>query len=125
MNVEKQVAHWLNSAKEDWEVACQLLETGKTQHGLFFVHLTIEKALKAIYTKRLAQVPPKIHRLEKLALMCGISLDTEQIRILGDVNAFNIVGRYADEDAVKTSEEFARELHKQAGIIYQWLIKQL
>ena len=73
MIIEKQVAYWLNSAKEDYEAAIQLLDGGKYRHGLFFLHLTVEKVLKAIYSKRLAQVPPKIHNLETLLKWVDVS----------------------------------------------------
>ena len=63
MNIDKQVAYWLDGAKEDWEVSSKLLDMDNIRHGLFFLHLTIEKTLKAVYTKRLAQVPPKLHNL--------------------------------------------------------------
>lgn len=125
MNVEKQVAHWLKSAKEDWEVADQLLQSGKIRHGLFFVHLTVEKTMKAVYTKRLTQVPPKIHRLEKLALMCGLNLTAEQIQVMGNINTYNLEGRYQDEEADEIDEQSAKELQGKANEVYQWLVSQL
>jgi len=48
VNIDKQVAYWRNGAVEDWEVAAHLLERGNVRHGLFFVHLAVEKALKAL-----------------------------------------------------------------------------
>jgi HEPN domain-containing protein len=125
VNVEKQVAHWLKSAKEDWDVAGQLLQSGKIRHGLFFVHLTIEKALKAIYTKRLSQVPPKIHRLEELALKCGLKLSAAQTQVIGNINTYNLEGRYQDEDADEIDEKSAKELQMKASEVYQWLVNQL
>ncbi|NCO95976.1 MAG: HEPN domain-containing protein, partial [Armatimonadetes bacterium] len=47
IDVEKQVAYWRDGAKEDWEVAQELVDRGRTRHGLFFGHLALEKLLKA------------------------------------------------------------------------------
>jgi HEPN domain-containing protein len=125
MNVEKQVAYWLNSAEEDWEVACQLLETGKIRHGLFFLHLSIEKVLKAIYSKRLAQVPPKIHNLEALLKRVEIPFTSEQMEKVQIINTFNLEGRYPDTNPpVPKSAELA-QYKKDSEEIYSWLIKQL
>jgi hypothetical protein len=44
VNVEKQVAHWLNSAKEDWEVANQLMEGRYADEKT--PHITVEFAEK-------------------------------------------------------------------------------
>lgn len=125
MNVEKQVAHWLNSAKEDWEVANQLMQSGKVRHGLFFVHLTLEKVLKAVYTKRLAQVPPKLHDLVKLAAKCGLDVTEDQNKILARITTYNMEGRYAGEESTEVAVETAKSLLQSGEGMYQWLIKRL
>jgi HEPN domain-containing protein len=125
VNVDKQVAHWLNSAKEDLEVAGQLIDGGKYRHGLFFIHLSIEKVLKAIYTKRLAQVPPKLHALDRLVELCGLQVSDEQTRIMARINAFNLEGRYPEQTPIQLDRESATGLKLKAEEVYQWLIKQL
>lgn len=125
MNVDKQVAHWLNSARDDLEAASQLIDGGKYQHGLFFVHLAVEKALKAIYTKRLAQVPPKIHALDRLVELCGLLISDEQMRIMARINAFNLEGRYPEQTPIQLDRQDALGLKLKAEEVYQWLIKQL
>jgi len=96
MNVDKQVAYWLESAKEDWEVANQLLQTGKVRHGIFFLHLTIEKTLKGLYCKQTSQVPPKTHNLLRLAELASLALTDEQRDVLAVINKFNSQGRHPD-----------------------------
>jgi hypothetical protein len=46
IDVEKQIAYWRAGAAEDWQVAQELINLGRTRHGLFFAHL-LEKLLKA------------------------------------------------------------------------------
>lgn len=125
MNIEKQVVYWLDSAKEDWEAAHQLLDGGKYRHGLFFLHLSIEKVLKAIYSKRLAQVPPKIHNLETLLKRVEIPHTVEQMEMVQTINTFNLEGRYPDANPPIPKSEELTQYKKEAGEIYSWLIKQL
>ena len=47
VDISKQIEYWNRSAQEDWQVAQQLVESGKIRHGLFFAHLALEKVLKA------------------------------------------------------------------------------
>ena len=52
IDIAQQIAYWRSGAREDWSVAVDLVERGRTRHGLFFVHLAIEKALKAHVCER-------------------------------------------------------------------------
>jgi len=47
VNIDKHISYWRNMAEEDWEVANQLIASDKIRHGLFFLHLSLEKILKA------------------------------------------------------------------------------
>ena len=46
VGVEKHIAYWRNGSDEDWQVALELVGSGRTRHGLFFAHLALEKMLK-------------------------------------------------------------------------------
>lgn len=126
MNIDKQVGYWVDGAKEDWEVSGKLLDMDNIRHGLFFLHLTIEKTLKAVYTKRLGQVPPKLHNLAKLAKMAGITLEEAMLETLLVVNTFNIEGRYPEGDSSTLPDKLeARKMRKETEELYQWLKSQL
>ena len=45
IDIQKQIDYWRNGAIEDWNVAEDLVSRNKTRHGLFFVHLALEKLL--------------------------------------------------------------------------------
>ena len=60
-DLQKQIDYWKNGALSDIETAEILIEKEKLLHGLFFCHLTIEKALKAHYVKTNLQLAPKTH----------------------------------------------------------------
>lgn len=65
--IEKQVAYWQDGAIEDWGVAKELIKRNKTRHGLFFVHLALEKLLKAQVCRRTQDLAPRVHNLVRLA----------------------------------------------------------
>jgi hypothetical protein len=44
INIDNQIKYWHQSSMEDIETAELLINSGKILHGLFFCHLTIEKA---------------------------------------------------------------------------------
>ena len=48
-NAEQVTSYWLTEANESLQVAEHLTEKGDYSYALFFGHLAIEKALKAIY----------------------------------------------------------------------------
>jgi len=125
IDIEKQVTYWERSAIEDWKVAEQLVRTRKTRHGLFFVHLALEKALKAHVCRHTQALAPRIHNLVRLAELSGLRLSDNQLDTLADINAFNIEGRYPDVFAPLPSYTEAREYLHRAEKVYQWLTKLL
>jgi HEPN domain-containing protein len=61
MDINGQIAYWRNSSSEDWQVALELIENGHVRHGLFFVHLAMEKILKAHVTRKMQDIPSTTH----------------------------------------------------------------
>ncbi|MDR3610586.1 MAG: HEPN domain-containing protein, partial [Ignavibacteriaceae bacterium] len=60
-NKTAQIEYWKTTAISDLETSEILIEKGKTVHGLFWCHLTIEKMLKAHYVKANNEFAPKTH----------------------------------------------------------------
>jgi HEPN domain-containing protein len=96
INIEKQVAYWRDGAVEDWEIAQELIERGRTRHGLFFVHLSLEKLLKAHVCRHTQDLAPRLHNLVRLAELAALPLSQAQVDVLAEINAFHIEGRYPD-----------------------------
>lgn len=96
IDIGKQIAHWRNSAVEDWSVAQDLVTRGKIRHGLFFAHLTLEKTIKAHVCKATGELASKIHNLVRLSQIAGLALSEDQIDLLAEVSEFNIEGRYPE-----------------------------
>ena len=114
INIPKQIEYWVKSAEEDFEVGSNLINTGKTRHGLFFIHLAVEKILKACVCKNKNETPPKIHNLLRLADIAGIKLENEQEQLLTEINEFNLEGRYPLDYFMQLEKSTAIEYIKKA-----------
>ena len=126
MDMNKQVAYWKDGAAKDLDFAGRLLERDEeVLYGLFFVHLTLEKAIKAHVCKQTGEFPPRIHNLLSLAKLGKIELSQEQTDFLGKMNLYNIQGRYPDMDFPTPSLERAKQYFERAKEMTEWLIKQL
>jgi HEPN domain-containing protein len=123
--IEQQIMYWARSSKQDLRVASMLLTNRKTRHGLFFMHLSMEKLLKALVCKTTQQPAPRIHSLPSLAERAGVALDPQQTKFLGRFDLFNIAGRYPEgvRDLPRSPE--AQKLAKEFRKIYRCLEKQL
>ncbi len=121
IDVDKQVRYWRDGAAEDWEVALHLIGTGRNRHGLFFVHLALEKSLKAIVCQHTQDSPPRIHNLIALYKLADVSPNREQIEAMAKLNAFQMEGRYPEDfPDVPTSAETNQYL-KSAKELMEWL----
>jgi len=124
VDIAKQVVFWRGSAKEDWEVAWQLIDAGRIRHGLFFAHLALEKILKAIVCKRINDLAPKLHNLSRLAELAVLELDSRGMEILAEMNAFHIEGRYPESLTKPPTKEEALHYMAEAEGVFQWLMNQ-
>lgn len=109
IDIGKQVNHWRKSAIEDLDVAEDLiLNRHRVLHGLFFVHLALEKLLKALVCQKTQKLAPYIHNLIRLSEIADLHLDPQHKTLLADVNDFNLSGRYPDLLVSKPSLPEAR-----------------
>jgi HEPN domain-containing protein len=124
VDIAKQIAFWRDSAKEDWDVARQLVDNGHTRHGLFFAHLALEKILKAIVCKKSEDLAPRLHNLSRLAELAALTLNTEKLEVLAEMNAFHIEGRYPESLTKPPTKEEALNYMAGAEGVFQWLMNQ-
>lgn len=124
VDIAKQIAFWRDSAKEDWDVAKQLVDNERTRHGLFFAHLALEKILKAIVCKHSQDLAPRLHNLSRLAELAALTIDTQKMEVLAEMNAFHIEGRYPESLAKPPTKEEALNYMAGAEGVFQWLMNQ-
>ncbi len=121
LNIDKQAAFWLESAREDWEVARELVAKGRTRHGLFFAHLAMEKALKAHVCRATGDVAPRTHVLLRLAEMSGVSFEEDRKGLLAEFDRYQLEGRYPESLEPPLSRSEAEEELGRAQEVFEWL----
>lgn len=125
VDIDKHISSWKKSADEDWGVAQQLLGSGRNRHGLFFAHLALEKMLKALVCKNTGDLAPRIHNLNRLIVLTGVTASSEQMDILAEMNAFHIEGRYPETLAKPPTNKEAARYMKRTEEVFQWLTNLL
>ncbi|MGD0518741.1 MAG: HEPN domain-containing protein [Thermoguttaceae bacterium] len=125
MDLQQQIEYWRKLSQEDLEAAEALLNNRKYRHALFFVHLAVEKMLKAHVTKITGKVPPRSHDVLRLADLARLDISDAQRTYLARLQRYSLEGRYPDfQPAVLSQEESKNELH-EARSICLWLANQL
>jgi HEPN domain-containing protein len=125
VDISQQVVYWRNGAEEDWEVANQLVNSGKTRHGMFFAHLALEKLLKAHICKKTEKLAPKIHNLVRLAEIAQLPLKSQDLDTLAEMNEFNLEGRYPITFVSPPTKKESQAYMKRAKGIFEWLTQKL
>jgi HEPN domain-containing protein len=125
VDIDTQIVYWRDGAEEDWAVAQELLSHGRIRHSLFFVHLALEKALKAHVCRHARDFAPRTHNLVRLAEAADLSLDSQQLDVLADMNEFSLEGRYPDQMTPAPTQQQAEEYATRAEEVMKWLTKQL
>ena len=95
-NVKELVKYWLKIAKHDHETMLSLFELRRYSDCLFYGHMVLEKALKALVAKNTKKHPKPIHNLLVLLQDSGVNLKKEETDFLAEANKFNIKARYPD-----------------------------
>ncbi len=125
VDISEQISYWQNSAREDFEVAKQLVDSGKNRHGLFFAHLALEKVLKAHVCKTTQELAPRVHNLVRLSEISGITTPESYVILLSEMNAFNLEGRYPMPFITAVSTEEAANYITETQEVLEWLNNQL
>ncbi len=125
IDISKQINYWRAGATEDWQVAVELVNAGRTRHGLFFAHLALEKMLKAHVCRTTRDLAPRIHILLRLAERTDLAWSEEQRLFLARFDRYQIEGRYPDMLPAAPDIALAREELKQAQEVFDWLNRKL
>ena len=121
MDRSKHIHFWFESAGEDWDAAQSLLEKGHVRHGLFFVHLAVEKRIKAAVVAETGEMPPKSHDLLRLAALARLSLDDDKRAALSRIARYCLEGRYPDTWGGPPEADEAKAVVATAESVSAWL----
>lgn len=122
------VNYWIQSSTDDLDTAVKLFESKKYHHCLFFVHLALEKILKAIFVSKKNEPAPFKHDLVRLAEKTELKIDNNTILQLAEISSFNIAARYDDykfKFYKKATKEYAKKWLSIGKDLYEFFSKKL
>ncbi len=108
------IKYWVDTASKDWTAIKKMLDCRSYVHALFFMHLVLEKLLKAHWVKNNAgNHPPGTHDLVKLHNESSLQMAEQDVVFFRIMNDFQLEGRYP-EHIQKLFREY--KLKKTNGI---------
>lgn len=105
MTQSESVKIWLDGAEDALDTCLKLYQSKKYHHALFFLHLAMEKVLKALFIKIKDSSPPYIHELRQITELSGLEINDQVRSQLDEISEFNVAGRY---------EEYKYKIYKRA-----------
>jgi len=118
---------WFLQSDYDLETAQQMLQSGRNIYCIFMCHLSLEKALKGLFIKRLNQIPPKLHALMYFVNKIQLELSDENLLIIKKIDSLSIPTRYPEDlralIALYTPIQTIG-IYEQTKTIQQWLKQQ-
>ena len=125
-----KVTYWIEMSDYDFDTAKAMLETKRYLYVAFMCHQTVEKILKAYWSKVLEEPPLKIHSLSRLAEKSGLDKDMseEQTDFIDELEPLNIEARYPSykERLMKSlTSDRCKELIEQTDKLRTWIKSKL
>jgi HEPN domain-containing protein len=125
--MDKKSQEWLKQADYDMDTAEFMFNGGRFFYTVFMCHLSIEKAMKGLYQKRLKETPPRTHNLVYLLNKIGVKPAETIGRFVIKLNEANVVTRY-HEDIDKLQKDYTQVVVKDMLIrskeVLGWIKKQ-
>lgn len=119
---DKVVSAWLEKSEDDLATAKTLLENRRFNWSVFICQQALEKCLKAGYVKKNKEVPPYIHKLERLSIL-ELDPPEEILNAIIEIDKYYLATRYPTyKEAVNIADETTAKLifdHTKAS--YKWL----
>ena len=119
---------WLKQADYDMDTADYMFGGGRYFYAVFMCHLSIEKALKGLYRKKLKEEPPRVHNLIYLLNKIGIKPPEPIGRFVVKLNEASVATRYPEEIS-KLQKDFTqgivRDILSKGRETLEWIRKQL
>jgi len=118
---------WFRQAQYDLGTAESLISAARYPPVIFFCHLSLEKALKALYVEKFNDNPEKTHSLVFLVEILELELPQQYMDSLFIINRVGITGRYPHNlDVVLeqyTKEKTEKIVHETKEIL-TWLMQK-
>lgn len=96
MTQKESIKIWVDGAEDALDTSNKLFENKKYHHALFFLHLTLEKILKALYVSIKDEAPPYVHNLKQISQATGLKFSENELNQLDEMSEFNVSARYEE-----------------------------
>ena len=124
MEQQLKYEEWFFQSDYDLETAQYMLQAERNIYCIFMCHLSLEKALKGLYIKRLYGFPPKLHDLIYFIDRMSLSPEKTHLNFLMWLNRMGIITRYPDDlqNMINLfSFEQTNNIYNQTKVIQQWI----
>lgn len=115
---------WFNQASYDMDTAEAMFKANRYIYTVFMCHLSVEKALKGLYTKILNEIPPKIHNLLYLVEKIKLQFPDDLYDFVFTLNRISGPIRYPD-DLQRMLKDYdkkkAEEILEKSKEVLKWL----
>jgi len=122
---ETLVQYWESGSKDDLESALTIFSKAERYPAsLFFLHLAIEKSLKAAYVRKTQEHAPFTHNLLSLVERLGWNPSEDLVILAAEINEFNTESRYPDQTLEfhkKATKDFAKHYIEKGKDFLQWI----
>lgn len=118
---------WFRQAQYDLGTAESLISAERYPPVIFFCHLALEKALKALYVEKFNEYPEKTHSLVFLVELLELELPQKYLDSLFVINRIGITGRYPHNlDVVleQYTKERTDKIVRETKEILAWLMQK-
>lgn len=119
---------WMAQADYDMETADYMLQGGRCFYAVFMCHLSIEKAIKGLFHKKLGEIPPKTHNLSAMLEKIGDEPPEPLYKFLLRLNEASVATRYP-EDIAHLLKVYDRNsvvsILSQGKEVLQWIKQKL
>jgi HEPN domain-containing protein len=125
--MSKQFEEWLKQSDYDLDTAEFMFKGERYFYAVFMAHLSIEKALKGLYQKKLDELPPKTHNLIYLLNKIGLKPPENIARFLVKLNEASVITRYPEDlEKLKSiyTKKVVKDIISESKEALQWIKKQ-
>jgi len=120
-------SEWFRQAQYDLGTAESLVSAGRYPPAIFFSHLALEKALKALHTEKFNDNPEKTHSLVYLVELLELELPQHYLDSLFVINRIGVTGRYPhnlEEVLEQYTKAKTQKIVSETGEILTWLMQK-
>ncbi|MFH0820765.1 MAG: HEPN domain-containing protein [Candidatus Peregrinibacteria bacterium] len=95
--IEGLVKYWVENSQEKFKTMQELYSAKRYSDCLYYGHMILEMALKALAVRKIEKPVPKTHNLRHLIELAELDLGEDEIKLIAKANEFNMEARYPEE----------------------------